>query len=181
MKKRFFGFLTAGVLLLSLSSCAESGDPAGTSEPDPAETAVGQDEDSPAVFTPSDFASQVAAAVLEAVPINSAVEKGIDDLPIYFPSLDPEGIEDASYYICGSGAYPDEIAVLKFRSDDLAQAGLEAVRERLDSQYETYESYTPKEMYKFDGAVAEARGSYVVYLITADNDTAKETVGRYIP
>lgn len=186
MKKRFFGFFTAGVLLLSLGACSEGGEPAGTggavstAADETGKAADGEGAD--AVFLPPDFtASQVAAAVLAAVPINSAVEKGIDDLPIYFPSLDPAGIEDASYYICGSGAYPDEIAVLKFGSDELAETGLNAVRERLDSQYQTYESYTPKEMYKFDGAVAETRGSYVVYLVTADNDTAKETVGQYIP
>lgn len=158
----------AAAMLLSLSACG------GEPEPAPA----GTTEAAPAV---SEFtASEVTAAVLAAVPINSAVEKGIDDLPVYFGSLDPEGVAEASYYICGSGAYPDEIAVLKFSSDDLAKTGLEAVKERLDSQYATYESYTPKEMYKFDGAVAEARGCYVVYLITADNDAAKEVVGQYI-
>lgn len=167
MKKTMTAALIAA-MLFSLSACG------GESKPAPA----GTTEEAPAV---SDFtASEVMAAVLEAVPINSAVEKGIDDLPVYFTSLDPEGVAEASYYICGSGAYPDEIAVLKFTSDDLAKTGLEAVKARLDSQYATYESYTPKEMYKFDGAVAEARGCYVVYLITADNDAAKEVVGQYI-
>lgn len=167
MKKTMTAALAAAILL-SLSACG------GEPEPAPA----GTSDAAPAV---SDFtASEVTAAVLEAVPINSAVEKGIDDLPVYFTSLDPEGVTEASYYICGSGAYPDEIAVLKFGSDDLAKTGLEAVKVRLDSQYATYESYTPKEMYKFDGAVAEARGSYVIYLITADNDTAKEVIGQYI-
>lgn len=167
MKKVITAALAAA-MLLSLSACGGESEPAPTGTPEAA----------PAVleFT----VSEVTAAVLAAVPINSAVEKGIDDLPVYFTSLDPEGVTEASYYICGSGAYPDEIAVLKFGSDDLAKTGLEAVKERLDSQYATYESYTPKEIYKFDGAVAEAHGSYVVYLITADNDTAKEVVGQYI-
>lgn len=167
MKKTITAALIAA-MLFSLSACGG----------EPEQTPVSTNEAAPAV---SEFtASEVTAAVLAAVPINSAVEKGIDGLSVYFTSLDPEGITEASYYICGSGAYPDEIAVLKFSSDDLAKTGLEAVKERLDSQYATYESYTPKEMYKFDGAVAEARGCYVVYLITADNVAAKEAVGQYI-
>lgn len=177
MKKTVTAALAAA-MLLSLSACAEGSEPAPTVSNAADEKAGG---DLTVDFTFSPFtASDVTAAVLAAVPINSAVEKGIDDLPVYFTSLDPEGVAEASYYICGSGAYPDEIAVLKFSSDDLVKAGLEAVKERLDSQYATYESYTPKEMYKFDGAVAEARGCYVVYLITADNDAAKEAVGQYI-
>ncbi|MDE7233991.1 MAG: DUF4358 domain-containing protein [Ruminiclostridium sp.] len=184
MKKTMTAALAAA-MLLSLSACSEGTEPASTGENGttaPIGTADEKESGEVSVdFTFSPFtASDVTAAVLTAVPINSAVEKGIDDLSVYFTSLDPEGVTEASYYICGSGAYPDEIAVLKFSSDDLAKTGLEAVKERLDSQYATYESYTPKEMYKFDGAVAEARGSYVVYLITADNDTAKEVVGQYI-
>lgn len=179
MKKTITAILTSA-MLLSLSACAEGSEPASTGTPTDAAGEKGNGEVS-ADFTFSSFtASDVTAAVLEAVPISSAVEKGIDDLSVYFPSLDPESVTEASYYICGSGAYPDEIAVLKFGSDDLAETGLEAVKERLDSQYEDYESYKPKEMYKFDGAVAEARGSYVVYLITADNNAAKEVVGQYI-
>ena len=184
MKKTIMAILAAA-MLLSLSACGEEAEAVSTGTNDTAAPTDATGEkgngEVSADFTFSSFtASDVTAAVLEAVPISSAVEKGIDDLSVYFPSLDPESVTEASYYICGSGAYPDEIAVLKFGSDDLAEAGLEAVKERLDSQYETYESYTPKEMYKFDGAVAEARGSYVVYLITADNNAAKEVVGQYI-
>lgn len=168
-KRKIAGFMAAA--LLTLSSCGEN--PASTT------TTAETPETQPAAakFT----ASEITAAILETVPINSAVEKGTDDLSVYFGTLDTGGITEASYYICGSGAYPDEIAVLKFSSDELAEAGLEAVKTRLENQYETYESYTPKEMYKFDGAVAEVRGSYILYLVTADNGAAKKIADQYIP
>ncbi len=166
MKKRVTAALLTA-LLLCAGSCGGEGSE-GTSESGSAQTEK------------TASASEITAAVLEKVPINSAVEKGIDDLSVYFASLDTQGVEEASYYMCASGAYPDEIAVLRFSSDELAEAGAEAVKERMESQRSTYETYKPEEMYKFDGAVAEARGSYVVYLITADNAGAEEVIGQYI-
>ncbi|MCM1463258.1 MAG: DUF4358 domain-containing protein [Bacteroides sp.] len=176
----------AGAILLSLASCSESGDPAPAAT-DATETTVAENApvgegDDAFLFVPSDFSvSEVTAAILADVPISSAVEKGVDDLEYYFDGLDPSGITDASYCMCASGAYPDELAVIKFESAALAEAGEDAVKKRLESQRATYESYTPEEMYKFDGSIAEARGDYVVYLITADNAAAKDVLARYIP
>lgn len=117
--------------------------------------------------------SEVTSAILVEIPINSAIEKGIDDLSVYFTELDTATLESASYYMCASGAYPDEIAVFKFTSEELAEQGISAVQARLDKQISVYESYTPDEMYKLDGAVIEKSGSYVYYLVTSDNEKAK--------
>lgn len=169
MKKILMVGLLAAALI-GLAACG--GEPTPSTSPAAPETQPAEQD-----FT----ASKVTAEILETVPINSSIEKGIDDLSVYFDALDPAGVEDASYCMCASGAYPDEIAVLKFQSADLAEAGAEAVKARLESQRTTYEAYKPDEMYKFDGSIAEARGNYVVYLLTADNAAAKEILSRYIP
>lgn len=168
-------YLTAVLLAAVLTGLAACG--GGAAAPTSAPEAQPGTQSEAREFT----ASEVTAAILETVPINSSVEKGIDDLPVYFDALDTAGVEEASYCMCASGAYPDEIAVLKFESADLAEAGAESVKARLESQRTTYESYKPDEMYKFEGAAAEARGNYVVYLLTADNAAAKEVLNRYIP
>lgn len=183
MKKFLIAVLLAAVVV-GVAACGESAASAAT--PSAAETQPAENDEANSYFTfvpaGQDFtASEVTAAILETVPINSSVEKGIDDLPIYFDALDTSGVSDASYCMCASGAYPDEIAVLKFDSAELAKAGAEAVKARLESQRGTYESYKPDEMYKFDGSVAEARGCFAVYLITSDNAAAKEILNRYIP
>ncbi len=172
MKKKIFAAIFAAAVLCA-GGCG--GEEAQTS------TSAASTSEAPAsVPETTASASEITAAVLEKVEISSAIEKGVDDLEYYFTSLDVSGLEEASYYMCASGAYPDEIAVLKFSSDELAEAGLAAVQERMEQQRSTYETYTPDEMYKFDGAVAETRGNYIVYLITADNSAAEEIIGQYI-
>lgn len=124
--------------------------------------------------------SDVTAAVLAEIPINSAIEKGIDDLQFYFTDLDTTAIESASYYMCASGAFPDEIAVLKFTSSELAEQGMTAVEKRLEKQISVFESYTPDEMYKLESAVIEVKQNYIFYSVTSDNARASEIMNGYI-
>lgn len=124
--------------------------------------------------------SDITSAVLVEIPINSAIEKGLDDLSMYFTELDTTGLESVSYYMCASGAYPDEIAVMKFTSEELAGQGRTAVQSRLDKQISVYESYTPDEMYKLEGAIIETNGNYLYYLVTSDNAKAEEIVKGFL-
>ena len=164
MKRKILAVMLAA-LCLGAASC---GTAATTDENDTGVDAASVQETS--ASAPAD----VTAAILAEIPINSASEKGIDDLSVYFTDLDTSALEAASYYMCASGAYPDEIAVFKFTSAELAEAGKAAVQTRLDKQISVYESYTPDEMYKLEGAVLEVDGNYIYYLVTSDNARAKE-------
>lgn len=121
-------------------------------------------------------ASEVVQGVLAEVPINSSVEKGKGDLENYYSSLDTATVEDAAFALCGSGALPDEIAVIKCKSADDAKNAETALKAKLEKQKETFSTYTPDEMYKLEGAVIFTKGSYAVYIALSDNSKAKSIV-----
>lgn len=167
MKKKLFAAFLA-VLCVSAASCGENTPAAITTE------AQVKSIDTQLK------ASEVTEAVLAEITINSAIEKGIDSLEAYFPDLSTDGLTDVSYYMCASGAYPDEIGVFVFSSADLAEAGKAAVESRLEKQKTTYESYTPEEMYKLEDAVVEVNGNCIFYAVTENNSRAEEIMNGFI-
>ena len=116
----------------------------------------------------------VTAAILAEVEMNSAVEKDKSSLEDYYIDLDVSKVEEASFCICGSGAYPDEIAVIKMTDAADVGAAEEALQNRLDRQSELFSTYTPDEMYKLETAELYTTGNYAVLLACADNEKAKE-------
>ena len=167
MKNKIAAALLAGILICGAASCGNS-----------AQTSAASTTEAPVV---KDFtAADVTAAVLEQIPINSAFDKQKDSVPDYFEGLDPDFIEDFSYVICASGAYPDEIAVMKFMSEANAQDAVSAVQSRLEEQKSTYKDYTPDEYYKIENAVVKQSGVWIYYLVTSDNENAEKIVNNYI-
>lgn len=169
MKKRIFtSILAAGCICLS--ACG--------GETTEQSTTAAEVEAQAIEFT----ASEVTAAVIAEVSINSAVEKTKDDINNYFVGMDVETVVEASFYLCGSAAYPDEVGVIEFDSAENAAKGADVVSDRISRQQETYSSYAPDEMYKFESNTgAYTSGNYVYYFVTSDNDKAKEIVEKYIP
>ncbi len=166
MKKRIIAALMAA-LCLTAASCGTE-----TKTPD----ATAQEEVKEISFD----AGSVTTEVLAEIPINSAIEKGIDDLEFYFTDLDTSGLTDASYYMCASGAYPDEIAVFVFDTADSAKAAEASVKARLDKQVSVYESYTPEEMYKLEDAIIDVRQNVVFYAVTENNSRVQEIFDSFI-
>lgn len=177
MKKKILLAMLTAALAVTAASCGGN-TPASTTK---ASEAPASTADTAAAEPASDAAAaDITKAVLDEVPINSAFEKKKESLPDYFDGLDVDAIEDFSYYICASGAYPDEIAVFRFSSSDSAENAVKAVTDRLAYQKETYETYTPDEMYKIDGAVIKQTGNWVYYLVTSDNEKAESIVKGFL-
>lgn len=123
-------------------------------------------------------AADITAAVTAEIEIPSAVEKTAENIGAFY-DIDTSTVEEMSVLICGSGAYPDELAVFKFNEVGAA-AGKEAVQKRLDSQIKLYTDYTPDEVYKLDGANLIEKDNWVILTICADNDRAKEIINGLI-
>ena len=164
MKKIIIPALLSAIMLLSACGGNASTTTQGT------DSAVAEVTAAPADIT---------AAVIAEVPVSSGVAKTVSDIGDYY-DVDASTRADASFYICGSGAYPDELAVLKFNDEAAAEAGKKALQARLDSQIELYTTYTPDEMYKLEGAKVFASGNYAVYIALSDNDKANEIVKGYL-
>ena len=166
MKKRIFAAFLAALCLTAASCGTETDTPATTQQEQVKEYNI--------------VAGDVTSAVLTEITINSAIEKGIADLEFYFSDLDTSKLTDASYYMCASGAYPDEIAVFVFDTAESAADAKSAVQTRLDKQISVYESYTPDEMYKLDGAVIDVRQNVIFYAVTENNSRAQEIFDSFI-
>ena len=166
MKKKIICVVLLSAIVCGIASCGDS-KPAAT-------TTAAASTAAPAANESDASASDVTKAVLDEIPINSAFEKQKESLEDYFDDLDVSDIVDFSYYICASGAYPDEIAVFKFESADDAEEAVESVEARLEYQKTTYKDYTPDEYYKLEDAVIEQNGEWLIYLVTSDNAKAKE-------
>lgn len=117
--------------------------------------------------------SDITAAIMAEIEIPSAVEKTKESIAAYY-DVDVDAVEALSVYICGSGAYPDELAVFKMNSPEQAENARAAVQKRLDDQIELYSDYTPNEMYKLDGAKVVVKGNYVMLFACSDDDRAYE-------
>ena len=118
----------------------------------------------------------IVNAVLAEVPITSGLEKSKGDIPDFYSDIDVSQIESAAFVICASGAYPDELAVMKCADSAAATAVKAAFEKRLSSQSELYSTYTPDEMYKLETAKIYTSGNYAIFLAVSDNDRAKEIV-----
>lgn len=128
------------------------------------------------VSTPAEAtASGITSAIMAEIEIPSAMEKTAENIGAYY-DIDTAAVSEMSVFICGSGAYPDELAVFKFNDEATAKAGAEAVQSRLDSQITIYTDYTPAEMYKLNEAVIITDGNWVVFAACADNARAKEII-----
>jgi hypothetical protein len=119
--------------------------------------------------------AEVTEAVMSQIEFPSPSPKDINTIGAYY-ALDPAKIADMSVYVCASGAYPDEIAVVKFIDNPGAKLGLEAVNLRADELRNTFIDYTPEEMYKLKNPVIEQYGNYVVLCASSDNEKAAEII-----
>ncbi len=176
MKKKIICAFLIAAAVLSAASCQNSGSKPTDTKPADEKPAVSQDAPAPADEAKSVSAADVTKAVLDEIPINSAFEKTKDTLNDYFDKLDTDALTDFSFYLCASGAYPDEIAFFTFASDADAEKAVPAVKARLEEQIDLYETYTPKEFYKLENAVIAQSGKYVYYLVTSDNEKAESIV-----
>ncbi len=134
-----------------------------------------ENADTPAAPVSDVSAADITAAVTAEIEIPSAVEKNADNIGAFY-DVDVSAIEDMSVLICGSGAYPDELAVFKFTDAEAAKTGAEAVQKRLDSQTATYADYTPDEMYKLEDAFVIIKDNWVAMAACSDNSRAKEII-----
>lgn len=120
--------------------------------------------------------SEAVKAVLAQVPITSAVENDKSNLDIFDSHIDADTVESAAFGLCGSGAYPDAVAVIKCKTADGAAKAKEALQDRLEDQIKLFTDYTPAEMYKLEGAKVYTKENYAIYIALSDNDKAQEII-----
>ncbi len=151
-------------MLLSLSACSEN-------------TTTGISATSSAVGGASQTAEEPSAItnkIMQDIKFPSMAEISADRLASYY-DINADSIESFSAYLCGSGAFPDEIAIFKMKTSDDVQTAKAVLDARIDYQTKTFKDYTPDEMYKIDGNNVIINGNYIALIICSDNASAIKT------
>ncbi len=178
--KSFTKRIMAGIIcaMIAVSICGCSG---GNAQSSATESTVsseaGSTTDSSTAASDSTeatgTAAEITAKIQADVKFPGMAEIGTDRMSGYY-DVASDKIDSFSAYICGSGAYPDEIAVFKLKSaDDVADVKA-MLEKRVENQTATFKDYTPDEMYKIDGKNVVTSGNYVALIICADNAKAIE-------
>lgn len=118
--------------------------------------------------------ADVLKAVMDEITVSAAATKDESEIEVYYKDIDASKVESAA--LCLSVGHPDEIAIIKFKSESDAKAAESALQKRLDEQIKTYESYDADNMYKLENAKIYSKGSYAIFLAVEDNDKAKTIV-----
>lgn len=174
--KRIMAGIVCAMVAVSICGCSEkpaqssASESSVTSDAGSVSESVSEASDSSAA---TGTAAEITAKIKEDVKFPGMAEIGSDRMAGYY-DVAADKIDSYSAYICGSGAYPDEIAVFKMKSADDVNAVKSVLEKRVESQSATFKDYTPDEMYKIDGNNVVTSGNYVALIICADNAKAIE-------
>lgn len=174
--KRIMAGIVCAMVAVSICGCSEkpaqssASESSVTSDAGSVSESVSEASDSSAA---TGTAAEITAKIKEDVKFPGMAEIGSDRMAGYY-DVAADKIDSYSAYICGSGAYPDEIAVFKMKSADDVNDVKSVLEKRVESQSATFKDYTPDEMYKIDGNNVVTSGNYVALIICADNAKAIE-------
>lgn len=175
--KRITAAIICTMIAVSICGCsggnAQSSATESTGSSDITGSAADSGTDSSDSTEATGAAKEITDKIQADVKFPGMAEIGADRMSGYY-DVDADKIESYSAYICGSGAYPDEIAVFKMKSSDDVDAVKTMLEKRVENQTATFKDYTPDEMYKIDGKNVVTNGNYVALIICADNAKAIE-------
>lgn len=174
MKKSFTKRIMAGIVcaMIAVSICGCSGGNAQSSATESSSSVADSTVSSDSTEA-AGTAADITAKIQEDIKFPGMAEIGEDRMSGYY-DVDSTKLDSYSAYICGSGAYPDEIAVFKLKSADDVEAVKTMLEKRVETQTTAFKDYTPDEMYKIDGKNVVVNGNYVALIICADNAKAIE-------
>lgn len=90
-----------------------------------------------------------------------------------YPLLDLEKVESYAVYVSGSGATPEEVAIITAKSDGDVESVRAAIDRRVDDLKFNFQDYHPEEMPKIESAVILEKGRTVMLAICPESDTVR--------
>ncbi len=161
-------------LLLCLAACGD--DPVSPFESD---TAGADTAGTPALPVDiMDLARTLAEACDFSEPL-SENEPYLENHLFAFSDLDDIIVKKTAYV--PAGITPEEILVFEAKTAEGADAIKDKLSDYVTYQAEQYGDYKPSEMPKLDDPVLVAKGTTVVYVVSADNEAAYRTVTTLLP
>ncbi len=163
--------IIAGLICAAVAVCV-CGCSSGTATDSSASSTTESSSETDSVSTAAS-ASDITDKILSEIEFPSKAEIKEERRADYYEA-DADKIESYSAYVCGSGAYPDELAVFCMKSSADTAAVKEMLEKRVEKQSAAFKDYTPDEMYKIDGNNVVVSGNYVALIICSDNAKATE-------
>lgn len=174
LKKRISAIIGAAAVIGAVSMLSGCGEEPAVDAAAEVTTVSAETETSEAVQEQTEIdPAAVVDEIMTETAMTSMAEVTEDRLGNYIEA-DTGTVESYSMYICGSGAFADEAAVFVMRSEDAAEALMEALQKRVDARLVDYKDYKPEECGKLESAVIKSNGKYVLYAVSSDNDKAEE-------
>ncbi|MGN0611607.1 MAG: DUF4358 domain-containing protein [Ruminiclostridium sp.] len=165
--------IIAGLICAAVAVCV-CGCSSGTATDSSASSTTTESSSENGSQTTAATASEITEKILAEIEFPSKAEIKEERRADYYEA-DADKIDSYSAYICGSGAYPDELAVFCMKSSADTAAVKEMLEKRVEKQSAAFKDYAPDEMYKIDGNNVVVSGNYVALIICSDNAKATET------
>lgn len=150
MKQSLRGFLTmaaaAGVLAVwtVLTACSGSG---GMVEPL--------------------SAAEVGDRVVQAVSVPDMKPGDAEKLEKLY-RIEAAEIEDFILYVASSNVQADELAVIRFKDEKLAERSREKFAQRIETQAAKFKDYRPELFFLIEKHVWKAKGRYVLFAVSKE-------------
>ncbi len=92
--------------------------------------------------------------------------------------LDLTQVESYAVYVSGSGATPEEVAIVTAKSDSDVESVRAAIDRRVDDLKFNFQDYHPEEMPKIESAVIVQKGRTVMLAICPESDAVRELLEK---
>ena len=171
MNKRKLSAFAAAVLAaaLSLTACGDSAQTEDTTTAAVGETETEASEtEQTAAAAPADIVNKI----LDKVEMSSMAEITSDRIGNYV-EIDMSQVTDFSMYICGSGAFADEVGVFLMDSPEAASEAVDVINKRIETRTADFKDYNPDEGTKLESSVVKTKDCWLFYVISGDNEGAE--------
>lgn len=78
-----------------------------------------------------------------------------------------------------TGATAEEVAIFKLKDENDTDKAFASVKERIENQKQSFETYIPEEIPKLENAIVKKAGQYIVICIS-NSDKADKIINSYI-
>lgn len=113
----------------------------------------------------------VQKKVMAVTPTDGMKRAGMQDFKRYY-GLNANDYEEVLLYLPNEVMSANELLIVRLKDESQADGVLQAARERLDTQTESFEGYGASQTKLLKSAVLEEQGNYVFMIVGKDADKA---------
>lgn len=110
--------------------------------------------------------------IMSEINFPEMVEINKDEYKDYYSFND--NFIDGKLLVNASGGFPDEIIILKSKSNKDSKEIKKSLEKRKEDLIKTFVNYQPKEMYKLEDSVILDKQDYIMFIVCDNSEKAKQ-------